>query len=141
MRRIAERLAFLVAVLLIAAVAGSTAARVGPDLGFASGMEVREDVEDAEGEVAALVQAHWEAEGADADWSIRDLKVELHGHVAVATFLVEGKAVEDKAVEGTAVHPNGQDVQKPRRVTEVWVLEDGEWRETHHHDSPLELRR
>ncbi len=64
---------------------------------------------------------------AQHDWRRRDLTVDLYGNVAVAAFYAEG----------STTWPDGRVVEGPRRVTEVWVWDGGEWKEAHHHDSPL----
>jgi ketosteroid isomerase-like protein len=53
--------------------------------------------------------------------------VDLYGDVAVAAFYVEG----------SVTWPDGRVVEGPRRVTAVWIWDGGEWKEAHHHDSPL----
>ncbi len=64
---------------------------------------------------------------AESDWRTRDLTVDLYGDVAVATFYLEG----------SDTWPDGRVVEGPRRVTAVWIWDGGEWKEAHHHDSPL----
>jgi len=61
------------------------------------------------------------------DWRPGDLTVDLYGDVAVAAFYAEG----------SMTWPDGRVVEGPRRVTAVWVWDGGEWKEAHHHDSPL----
>lgn len=58
---------------------------------------------------------------------VRHLQVQVLGDVAVAMFYVVGPiAMPGEAPKMTT-----------RRVSEVWVREDGRWVELHHHDSPL----
>ena len=65
--------------------------------------------------------------GLSLNWEVRQLEVEVYGDVAVATgYLV-----------GTAQFPDAPILQGTWRLTEVWVREGGEWKEAHHHDSPL----
>ncbi len=64
---------------------------------------------------------------AESDWRTRDLTVDLYGDVAVAAFYAEG----------SVTWPDGRVVEGPRRVTAVWIWDGGEWKEAHHHDSPL----
>ena len=64
---------------------------------------------------------------AESDWRTRDLTVDLYGDVAVATFYLVG----------SDTWPDGRVVEGPRRVTAVWIWDGGEWKEAHHHDSPL----
>ena len=64
---------------------------------------------------------------AKADWRARDVTVDLYGNVAVAAFYLEG----------SNTWPDGRVVEGPRRVTAVWIWDGGEWKEAHHHDSPL----
>ena len=61
-----------------------------------------------------------------ADLEVRDIVVEVLGEVAVAAFYLDGSwGPKDDPWDG------------PFRVTEVWVKQDGSWKELHHHDSPL----
>ena len=62
-----------------------------------------------------------------SNWRPRDLMVDLYGDVAVAAFYIEG----------SETWPDGRVVEGPRRVTAVWIWDGGEWKEAHHHDSPL----
>jgi ketosteroid isomerase-like protein len=64
-------------------------------------------------------------QGAKANWTVRDLEVEVHGSTAVATFYLDG----------SITWADGTVDRRPRRVTEVWVKRDGSWKEAHHHDS------
>ena len=64
-------------------------------------------------------------EGSKPNWTIRELHIQPCGSVAVATFYQDGKIEwADRTVDS-----------RPRRVTEVWVNENGTWKEAHHHDS------
>ncbi len=71
-------------------------------------------------------QAMWDA-GLKINWQIRHLDVKLHKDTAIATFYVAG----------TMTLPGGATQQGTWRVTEVWVKERGQWKEAHHHGSPL----
>ena len=51
---------------------------------------------------------------------------QIYGDVAVATFYLVGP----RTLEGEATNSTS-------RVTAVWVREAGEWKEAHHHESPL----
>ncbi len=64
---------------------------------------------------------------AQSDWRARDFTIDLYGDVAVAAFYLEG----------SETWPDGRVVEGPRRVTAVWIWDGGEWKEAHHHDSPL----
>jgi ketosteroid isomerase-like protein len=64
---------------------------------------------------------------AQADWRARDLTVDLYVDVAVAAFYLDG----------SVTWPDGRVVEGPRRATAVWIWDGGEWKEAHHHDSPL----
>jgi ketosteroid isomerase-like protein/quercetin dioxygenase-like cupin family protein len=64
-------------------------------------------------------------QGAKANWTVRDLEVDVYGNTAVATFYLDG----------SITWPDGTVDRRPRRVTEVWVKRDGSWKEAHHHDS------
>ena len=67
------------------------------------------------------------AAGLNANWEVRQLEVQVYGDVALATgYLV-----------GTVQFPDGPLLQGTWRLTEVWVREGGDWKEAHHHDSPL----
>ncbi len=68
-----------------------------------------------------------EALAAQSDWRARDFTIDLYGDVAVAAFYAEG----------STTWPDGRVVEGPRRVTAVWIWDGGEWKEAHHHDSPL----
>lgn len=74
-------------------------------------------------EQQAAFQAYVEA-GWQADVRIRHLGVEVYGDVAVASSYLTGR---------WGLPPR----QGTWRVTEVWVKEGSEWKEAHHHDSPL----
>jgi ketosteroid isomerase-like protein len=58
---------------------------------------------------------------------IRHMQVVVRGDVAVAMFYATG----------TMTFPGQAPAASTRRVSEVWVKENGEWLELHHHDSPL----
>ncbi len=79
---------------------------------------------ESEEDYAAIAEAWADAQH---DWRPGDLTVDLYGNVAVAAF----------QAEGSTAWPDGRVVEGPRRVTEVWVWDGGEWKEAHHHDSPL----
>ncbi len=64
---------------------------------------------------------------AQSDWRARDFTIDLYGEVAVAAFYLEG----------SVTWPDGRVVEGPRRVTAVWIWDGSEWKEAHHHDSPL----
>jgi ketosteroid isomerase-like protein len=51
---------------------------------------------------------------------------QIYGNVAVATFYLVGPRTVDGATRNST-----------SRVTAVWVREGGEWKEAHHHESPL----
>ena len=51
---------------------------------------------------------------------------QIYGNVAVATFYLVGP----RELEGETTNSTS-------RVTAVWVREGGEWKEAHHHESPL----
>ncbi len=77
-------------------------------------------------EQVELFRAMWAA-GFNANWEVRSLEVRGYGDVAVATaYLV-----------GSVQYPGGPVLQGTWRLTEVWVREGREWKEVHHHDSPL----
>lgn len=61
-----------------------------------------------------------------SDLTVRDIVVEVVGDVAVAMFYLDG-----------SWGPKDDPQHGPFRVTEVWVKQDGGWKELHHHDSPL----
>ncbi len=79
---------------------------------------------ESEEDYAAIEEAFADAQ---YNWRPRDLTVDLYGDVAVAAFYAEG----------STTWPDGRVVEGPRRVTAVWIWEGGEWKEAHHHDSPL----
>jgi ketosteroid isomerase-like protein len=79
---------------------------------------------ESEEDYAAIEEAFADAQ---SDWRPRDLTVDLYGDVAVAAFYAEG----------STTWPDGRVVEGPRRVTAVWIWDGGEWKEAHHHDSPL----
>ena len=55
-----------------------------------------------------------------------DFRAQIFGNVAVATFYLVGTETRDGKVRDIT-----------NRVTAVWVKSDGEWKEAHHHESPL----
>lgn len=64
--------------------------------------------------------------GAQPNWVVEDLEVQLMDGVAVATFYLGG----------STTWADGSVDERRRRVTEVWVRQaDGSWKEAHHHDS------
>ena len=64
-------------------------------------------------------------QGSKVNWTVNDLEVQPLGSAAVATF----------TIEGTLRWPDGTVDSRRRRATEVWVNENGTWKEAHHHDS------
>jgi len=58
--------------------------------------------------------------------TIRHCSAQLYGDVGIATYyLVGSETVGDSIKSGTW------------RVTEVWVRQGNQWKEAHHHESPL----
>jgi len=58
---------------------------------------------------------------------IRHFAAQVYGNVAVATYYLVGSVkVDEESTAGTW------------RVTEVWVRQGSEWKEAHHHESPLQ---
>ena len=55
-----------------------------------------------------------------------DFRAQIYGNVAVATFYLVGTETRDGKVRDIT-----------NRVSAVWVKSDGEWKEAHHHESPL----
>ena len=77
-------------------------------------------------EQVEVFRARWAA-GFNANWEVRQLEVQGYGDVAVATaYLV-----------GSVQFPDGPMLQGTWQLTEVWVREGREWKEVHHHHSPL----
>ncbi|MBI4625732.1 MAG: DUF4440 domain-containing protein [Verrucomicrobia bacterium] len=65
-------------------------------------------------------------QGAKANWMPREIEVQpLSATVAAASFYVDG----------SVRCPDGSVDSRPRRVTEIWVNDNGTWKEAHHHDS------
>lgn len=65
-------------------------------------------------------------QGAKTNWTPREIEVQpLSATVAVASF----------HMEGSVRWPDGSADTRPRRVTEIWVNDNGTWKEAHHHDS------
>ena len=58
-----------------------------------------------------------------------DFNVQIHGNVAIATFYLVGKHTTD-----------GKTRNVTNRVSAVWVKDGREWKEAHHHESPLHPR-
>ncbi len=79
---------------------------------------------ESEEDYAAIEEAFRDAQ---SDWRARDFTIDLYGDVAVAAVYLEG----------SETWPDGRVVEGPRRVTAVWIWDGGEWKEAHHHDSPL----
>lgn len=57
---------------------------------------------------------------------IRHCSAQVYGNVGIATYYLVG------SVTSRGVTTNGT-----WRVTEVWVKQGNEWKEAHHHESPL----
>jgi len=57
---------------------------------------------------------------------VRHCSAQLYGNSGIATFYLVG-----------SVTANGKTVNGTWRVTEVWVKQGDEWKEVHHHESPL----
>lgn len=57
---------------------------------------------------------------------IRHCGAQVYGNVGVATFYLVG-----------SVTAAGKTASGTWRVTEVWVKQGGDWKEVHHHESPL----
>ena len=55
-----------------------------------------------------------------------NFRAQIYGNVAVATFYLVGTETRDGKVRDIT-----------NRVSAVWVKSDGEWKEAHHHESPL----
>ena len=55
-----------------------------------------------------------------------NFNAQIYGNVAVATFYLVGTEARDG---------NIRDITN--RVSAVWVKSDGDWKEVHHHESPL----
>lgn len=55
-----------------------------------------------------------------------EFRAQIFGNVAVATFYLVGTEIRDDKVRDIT-----------NRVTAFWVKSDGEWKEAHHHESPL----
>ena len=81
-------------------------------------------VDESEEDGAAIEEFFADAQ---SDWRARDFTIDLYGDVAVAAFYLEG----------SVTWPDGRVAEGPRRVTAVWIWDGGEWKEAHHHDSPL----
>jgi len=79
---------------------------------------------ESEEDQAAIQEALRDSE---SDWRARDFTIDLYGDVAVAAFYMEG----------SATWPDGRVVEGPCRVIAVWIWDGDEWKEAHHHDSPL----
>lgn len=62
----------------------------------------------------------------DANVFVNDFTAQIYGNVGIATFYLVGSVTTD-----------AQSTRGTWRVTAVWVHEDGQWREAHHHESPL----
>ena len=71
----------------------------------------------------------WIEEGGElgADLTPRDIEVVVLDDVALALFFLDG----------SLTLPDGQTLTGSWGVTEVWVREGDEWKELHHHDSPV----
>ncbi len=66
--------------------------------------------------------------GLKFDWDANHLNVKVYGNAAVVT----GYHV------GTITLPNGDVSQGTRRFSEVWIKENGNWKQVHRHASQLE---
>ena len=67
-----------------------------------------------------------ELSGTTASWQPREVHVQpLGADAAVASYLMDG----------SVTWPDGSVDDRTRRVTEVWVRQEGSWKEIHHHDS------
>ena len=64
--------------------------------------------------------------GAKVNWTPRDVQVQPLGTMAAAASF---------HMDGTVRWPDGTVDARPRRVTEIWVNDNGTWKEAHHHDS------
>ncbi len=80
----------------------------------------------AEGFDKNTARAAMEA-GLKFDWEIRRLDVKVYGNTAVVT----GYNV------GTVTLPDGTSLDGPRRFTEVWTKEEGQWMQVHRHASAM----
>ncbi|MDO8539974.1 MAG: DUF4440 domain-containing protein [Opitutaceae bacterium] len=65
-------------------------------------------------------------QGAKANWTLRDVEVQPLGAAAAAASFY---------MDGSVRWADGRVDSRPRRVTEIWVNENGTWKEAHHHDS------
>jgi ketosteroid isomerase-like protein len=57
---------------------------------------------------------------------IRHCNAQVYGNVGVSTFYLVG-----------SLTANGNTTKGTWRVTEVWVKQGNDWKEVHHHESPL----
>lgn len=57
---------------------------------------------------------------------IRHCTAQVHGNVGISTFYLVG-----------SVTAGGNTTKGTWRVTEVWVKQGNDWKEVHHHESPL----
>jgi len=63
--------------------------------------------------------------GFGVSWEMRDLRVEVYGNAAVATFYTEG----------TTSYPDGTVIRDPLRHTVMWLKQGDTWKEVHSHVS------
>jgi ketosteroid isomerase-like protein len=62
----------------------------------------------------------------DIQMYIRHCNAQIYGDAGIATYYLTG-----------SITTNGQESVGTWRVTEVWIRQDGGWKEAHHHESPL----
>jgi len=78
----------------------------------------------------SIEQQRAELQGTDPSFAsntyVRHCSAQLYGDVGIATYYLVG-----------TVTSAGQSTSGSWRVTEVWVKDGNDWKEVHHHESPL----
>lgn len=69
-----------------------------------------------------------QADLGSADWTPREILVDVYGDLAVAAFYLDGHMVSGA----------GERTEGTWRVTEVWRQGEGGWKEVHHHDNHMD---
>lgn len=85
----------------------------------------RDDIETV-GNVGISSGGDEDNEGSSANVVPYNFRAQIYDNVGLATFYLWGS------------YGTGEDrVEGMWRVSAVWIYEDGQWREAHHHESPL----
>lgn len=87
------------------------------------------------GPLLSLAKVQWEPDPSYRNTTyITQCSAQVYGNVGIATFYLVGSVTLG---ESWPPPYEGHTLSGTWRVTEVWVKQGNEWKEVHHHESPL----